>query len=119
MRASVYWRSLVQGSVTTMSRVSRAMARLMKMGEGALEGLGQAVREPHLSFVLLVNAHRLQPVLEFRRGLETQHLAHVERIMERGRLIVEHDVVGTGNAHDVVDASDSEQRHQHVHVVLI
>ena len=39
--------------------------------------------------------------------------------MERRRLIIEHDVVGAGNAHDVVDARRAEQRQQDVHIVLI
>ena len=39
--------------------------------------------------------------------------------MERSGLVVQHHVVGTGNAHDEVNPGDTEQGQQHVHVVLV
>ena len=39
--------------------------------------------------------------------------------MERCRLVIQHDIVGSGHAHDEADAGGGEQRQQIVHVVLI
>ena len=39
--------------------------------------------------------------------------------MEGGGLVIEHHVVRAGDAHDEVDPGHTEQREQHVHVVLI
>ena len=39
--------------------------------------------------------------------------------MERGALVVQHDVVRAGNGDQEVDAGDRQQRHQRVHVVLV
>ena len=65
------------------------------------------------------DVHALQPGLEFRRALQAQHLADIELVVEGGRLVVQHHVVGAGNAHDEVDAGRAEQGQQRVHVVLI
>ena len=45
--------------------------------------------------------------------------AHVERIVERRALVVQHHVVRARHAHDVVHAGHAEQRQQRVHVVLV
>ena len=45
--------------------------------------------------------------------------AHIERVVERCALVVQHDVVGAGHAHDEVDAGHAQQRQQSVHVVLV
>jgi hypothetical protein len=39
--------------------------------------------------------------------------------VERRALVVEHHVVGAGNAHDEVDAGRAQQHEQRVHVVLV
>ncbi len=39
--------------------------------------------------------------------------------MERGGLVVEHDVVGAGDAHDEVDPGHTQQGQQGVHVILV
>ena len=39
--------------------------------------------------------------------------------MERGGLVVQHDIVGAGHPHDEGDAGGRQQRQQIVHVVLI
>src|ERR1700675_4499151 len=39
--------------------------------------------------------------------------------METGGLVVEHNVICAGNAHDIVASGDPEQRQQIVHVILI
>src|SRR3954463_5220395 len=44
-----------------------------------------------------------QPVVEFGRPLQSEQGANVERVVERGRLVVQHDVVGAGHAHDKTD----------------
>ena len=62
---------------------------------------------------------RMQPGFEFRRRAQLERVADVERVVERGALIVEHDVVGARHAHDIGAAGDAEQRQQLVHVVLV
>ena len=52
-------------------------------------------------------------------GRRLRSAAEVERVVEGGALVVEHDVVGAGDAHDVVDAGGAEQGEQGVHVVLV
>nr|GFB79129.1 hypothetical protein [Tanacetum cinerariifolium] len=48
-----------------------------------------------------------------------KHLAHVQRIVEGGGLIAEHDIIGPRNAHDIVAAGHAEQRQQRIHIVLV
>ena len=60
-----------------------------------------------------------EPGLELRRRPQAQHRAHIERVMKAGRLIAEHDVVGAGDAHDVVAARRRRAVSGDVHVVLI
>ena len=60
-----------------------------------------------------------EPGFELGGGAEAEDAAQVERVVEAGALVVEHDVVGAGHAHDVVDAGGAEQREQRVHVVLV
>ncbi len=61
----------------------------------------------------------LQPLLELRRGAQTERRACIQGIVKRGGLVVQHHIVGAGNAHDEIDAGRAEQGEQHVHVVLI
>lgn len=57
--------------------------------------------------------------LELGRRPETQRLAQVERVVKRGALITEHDVISPGDAHDVGTAGHAEHREQRIHVILI
>ena len=50
---------------------------------------------------------------------EAQQAPQVERVVERRALVVEHDVVGAGHAHDEGQPGGAEQRHQGVHVVRV
>jgi len=68
---------------------------------------------------LVDDPHLLQPELKFRRTPQPEHLAQVERVVERHALVVEHDAVGAGNAHDKVHARNPQQREQRIHVVLV
>jgi hypothetical protein len=68
---------------------------------------------------LAENTHALQPVLELWGRFQAQALPGIERIVEGGGLVVEHHIVGAGDAHDEVDPRHAEQGEQHVHVVLI
>ena len=69
--------------------------------------------------VELVEGGGGEPGFEFGRRAEAEESAQIERVVKRGALVVEHDVVGAGHAHDVVDAGGAEQGEQRVHVVLI
>ena len=46
-------------------------------------------------------------------------LRDIQRIVERGALVVEHHVVRAGHAHHEVHAGHGQQRQQRIHVVLI
>jgi hypothetical protein len=60
-----------------------------------------------------------EPRFEFRCGAKIENAAKVKRVVETGALVVEHDVVGTGDAHDVIDAGGAEKGEQCVHIVLV
>src|SRR5712671_7337737 len=60
-----------------------------------------------------------QPVVEFRRPLQAEQVADIEGVVERGGLVVQHDVVGAGHPHDEGDAGCRKQGQQVVHVVLV
>ena len=91
----------------TRARAQRALKRLR---QGIVQARQVAPRK---------NTRLLQPGLKFRRRLESEHAAHVEGIVKRGGLIIQHDVVGSRDAHDERTSGDGEQRQRHVHVVLI
>ena len=69
--------------------------------------------------MLVKNLHALQPGFEFGRGAQAQHAAHIQRVVERGGLVIEHDVVRARNAHDKVAARHAQQGEQHIHIVLV
>ena len=48
-----------------------------------------------------------------------ERLAEIMAVVKTGGLIVQHDVIGARDAHDVIAAGDAEQREQGVHVVLV
>ena len=62
---------------------------------------------------------RRRATLELGGGAQVEQAAEVEGVVEAGALVVEHDVVGAGDAHDVVDAGGAEQGEEGVHVVLV
>ena len=111
IRAGVSRASRAQIFPPPSSLMRRAPRRRRAAARARPRGKQHALRVRH--------PHALQPVLELGRALQAQHFAHVERIVKRGGLVVEHDVVGAGHAHDVGDARRAEQRQQHVHVVLV
>lgn len=39
--------------------------------------------------------------------------------MKRSALVIEHDIVGTGYAHDKCHPGGAQQRHQIIHIILI
>jgi hypothetical protein len=69
---------------------------------------------PCASAISIVSSH-----LELRRAAQAEHLAHVQRVVKRRALVVQHHVVRAGHPHDEVDAGRAEQRQQRVHVVLV
>jgi hypothetical protein len=111
MRALVNWRSTRHGLALTISFSAPTRRQVSLYQRMALIDLAQALTLHH--------AHLLQPGLELRRRPQTQHLAQVQRIVEGSALVVEHDVVGAGDAHEVIAAGYAKQRHQVVHVVLV
>src|SRR5271154_2928126 len=60
-----------------------------------------------------------QPRLELGCRAQTKRGAKIKSIMKRRALILEHDIIGAWNAHDVVDPRRAQQREQRIHVVLI
>src|SRR6267142_4580884 len=49
-------------------------------------------------------ANAKQPIVELRRPLQAEQIADIECVVERRRLVIEHDVVGSGDPHDEADA---------------
>src|SRR5260370_242438 len=60
-----------------------------------------------------------QPRFKLGGRTEAKCGAKVERIVKRRALVLEHNVVRTRNAHDVVDASCAKQGEKRVHVILV
>ena len=60
-----------------------------------------------------------KPRFKFRRRPKAENLAHIERVVEAGALVVQHHIVRARHAHDVIHARGAQQRQQRVHVVLI
>ena len=67
----------------------------------------------------VLHVHAVEPGLELRRGADAELRAQIQHVVERGALIVQHDVVGAGHGDQEGDAGDGQQRHQRVHVVLV
>ena len=65
------------------------------------------------------NLHLRQPVGELRRMLQAQQSAGVKGIVERGALVVEHNIVSPRNADQKGQPGRAEQRQQGIHIVLI
>ena len=91
------------GEVTMTMRVARRG-----------EAFGESRR-----FARFEYAGALQPRFELGRGPQPEYATRVQRVVERGALVVQHHVVGAGHAHDEIAAGYAEQRQQHVHVVLV
>ena len=60
-----------------------------------------------------------EPGLKLRRWAQAEDAAEVQRIVEAGALVVEHDVIRAGDAHDLVDSGSTEEGEEGVHVVLV
>ena len=97
-------------------RETRAGVRSLQIAIWACE-IGHAVRK-RLDREL-GEAAAFEPLLELGGGAEVEELAEGEGVVERGALVVEHDVVGSRNAHDVVDTGGAEHEEERVHVVLV
>jgi len=61
----------------------------------------------------------VEPGFELGGWAEIEEAAEVEGVVEGGALVVEHDVVCAGDAHNVVDACGAEHGEECVHVVLV
>jgi hypothetical protein len=67
----------------------------------------------------MVGGVRVEPGFELGSGSEVEEAAEVERVVEGGALVVEHDVICSGDSHDVVDTGGAEHGEERVHIVLI
>ena len=59
------------------------------------------------------------PGFELGGGAEIEQPAEVEGVVEACALVVKHDVIGSGDSHDVVDPGGAKGGEEGVHVVLI
>src|SRR5450432_4681866 len=74
-----------------------------------------ARREP----AVLHEAHLLEPGLELGGGSQAQELAQRRIVVERRRLVVEHDVVAHGQGHEEVAARRREEHLEVLEIVLV
>src|SRR5436853_141778 len=58
--------------------------------------IGQQRRVARDAKMGIGNAGPEQPIVEFRRPLQAEQVADIKRVVERGGLIVQHDVVRSG-----------------------
>ena len=61
----------------------------------------------------------LQPLLELRRGPQVEQLAGRGDVVERVRLIVQHDVIPHRQGDDEIDPGDGQQEHQVLVGILV
>src|SRR5579862_124738 len=86
---------------TFFARASRTMASMRERSiirSPSSENRG--VSGPRREFAIVHEVHLLEPGLELGRGAQTHELAERRVVVERGRLVVEHDVVAHGQAHE-------------------
>ena len=60
-----------------------------------------------------------KPSFELRRRLQAQKTPQIEGVVEAGALVMQHHVVGAGDAHDVIHARCAKHGQQRVHVILV
>src|SRR5258707_11534255 len=60
-----------------------------------------------------------KPGFKLWGGTEAKSGAKVKRIVKRRTLILEHNVVRTGDTHNVVDPGCAKQGEERVHVILV
>src|SRR5712691_13042045 len=60
-----------------------------------------------------------EPRVKFRRWTAAEQVAHRQRVVERGALIAQHNIVSAGYSHHEIDARRHQQRQQRVRVILI
>ena len=64
-------------------------------------------------------AHFFEPLIEFRRGAQAERLAEIMAVVKAGGLVIEHDVIGAGDAHDEVASGHAEECEKRIHIVLV
>ena len=78
-----------------------------------------ALLDGYKPVVFVEDGHFLQPFFELWGGPEAENLAEVVGVVEGRGLVLKHDVVGPGDAHEVIAAGHAEEGEQVVHVVLV
>ena len=63
--------------------------------------------------------HAHQPVSKFWRVFEAEQFANVQRIVEGGALVIEHDVIGSGHPDEEGEPGIGQQGQQGIHIILI
>jgi hypothetical protein len=63
-------------------------------------------------FLIVENSHAFKPSQKLWSRSQPKKFADAQRVVKAGRLVVEHDIVGTGNAHKVITASGCEEQEQ-------
>ena len=115
--AQVGPQAIVVRRVAAIGRMAGRSSVMAHAGSSARKWLGKPRGRMRLGGIH--QALPREPCLEFRRRAAAEQIAHGERVVERGALIAEHDVVGARHAHHEVDAGRDQQRQQRVHVVLV
>ena len=67
-----------------------------------------ALLDGHQPVVFVDDGHFSEPFFELRGGPEGEYLAEIIRVVEGRGLVLKHDVIGPGDAHEVVAAGDAE-----------
>ena len=84
----------------------------LKQQTGAVTGFGGQVAVLH-------EAHLFQPTLEGRDGSFARQLPQCGGFPEAGGLVVQHDVVAVGNAHEVIAPRQGQQARQILNIILV
>ena len=67
-----------------------------------------ALLDGYKPVVFVEDGHFSEPFFELWGGSEAEHFAEIVRVVEGRGLVLKHDVVGPGDAHEVVAARDAE-----------
>src|SRR6266446_1849681 len=99
--------------------VAPGLRFLVASGEQSRRKIGQPPRVAAKAKLGIGEPYAKQPIVELRGAFQPEQIADIERVVERSRLIVQHDVIRSRHPHNEGYAGSGEQRQQIVHIVLV
>src|SRR5262249_6480387 len=85
--------SWLTANAVTRPRVAKPALECLS-GDQFCGKIGELPRVSGQAEIGAGKSHPHQPIVEFRRPLQPEQVAQIERVVEGGRLVVQHDIVG-------------------------